>query len=395
MFSTCLNILNILNALDPEASQMSQTSSLHVMFLGLRDIDGGQGGVENHVLHIAEQLTKRDVAVTVLARKPYSKKGAWRDGLLSVVPLYSPKSARLEAIVHSVVGVLYAAIKRPDILHIQAIGPSIVTPLARLFGLRVVTTHHGKDYDREKWGGLAKAMLKFGEKMQVKFSNTRLVISDTLRSELAKNYPNHPPYAFIPNGAPDRSPSPDETHLADWDLTRHRYILNVGRIVPEKRQAALVEAFSAAELPEDIKLVLVGAADHDSAYGRDLDAAIGDDPRIVRTGFVSGEPLFQLFSHCGLFVLPSSHEGLPIALIEAMSFGCPILASDIPGNLELGLGDERYVPLGDQPRLAKGLSKHFAQPVERVDWSTELSPYDWSKITDQTLDLYHGLMPSG
>lgn len=372
---------------------MPRRSPLHVMFLGLRDIDGGQGGVENHVSHIAQELAQRGVDVTVLVRKPYCNSGARRDGLLNVVPLYSPTSARLEAIVHSLIGVAYAAIKRPDILHIQAIGPSIVTPLARLMGLRVVATHHGKDYEREKWGRLAKFVLTTGEKMQVAFANARLVISETLRDELAEKYPTRRPYTFIPNGAPNRAPSTDNEHLKDWGLTRHRYVLNVGRIVPEKRQLALVEAFQAARLPEDVKLVLVGAADHDSPYGRALDAAIGVDPQIVRTGFVRGAPLYQLFSHCGLFCLPSSHEGLPISLIEAMLFGCPILATDIAGNLELGLGAQSYVPLAHPDALAGRLSEHFKSPIERVDWRGHLAPYDWAKITDQTLALYETILP--
>ncbi|MCG7575057.1 glycosyltransferase family 4 protein [Phaeobacter sp. CNT1-3] len=370
---------------------MSQ-DPLHVMFLGLRDIDGGQGGVENHVAHIAKQLVKRGVQVTVLARRPYSTKGAWQEGLLSVVPLYSPQSARFEAIVHSMIGVLYAALKRPDILHIQGIGPSIVTPFARLLGLRVVTTHHGKDYDREKWGRLAKFVLRMGEKTQVLFSNVRVVISETLRDELAQIYPKYPPYEFIPNGAPDRAPSLSDDQITKWNLSRHRYILNVSRIVPEKRQIDLVRAFREADLPKDIRLVLVGAADHDSSYGVALRNMIGEDERIIQTGFVCGEPLYQFFSFCGLFVLPSSHEGLPISLIEAMTFGCPIIATDIPGNLELNLGERFYVSLDSNAELSMALSEHFAEHIHRVDWKDKLEPYDWSNISLKTLELYRGLL---
>lgn len=360
----------------------------HIMFLGLRDIQGAQGGVENHVAHLAEKLVERGHRVTVLARRPYCDGGNKSDGLLSVVSLFSPSSARLEAVVHSIIGVLYAAIHRPDILHIHAIGPSIVVPLARLFGLKVVATHHGKDYDRDKWGKLARWVLKTGERMQVRFAHGRIVISKTLRDELAQKFPTATPYIFVPNGAPERAATSDQDMLPNYGLQRHRYVLNVGRIVPEKRQRALVEAFRNAGLDRDIKLVLAGAADHGSAYEAALNTSIGDDPNIVRTGFVKGPALFQLFSHCGLFVLPSSHEGLPIALIEAMQFGCPILASDIAGNLELGLGSDRYFTLGDDANLVEMMQQHFAQPVQRCDWATQLAPYDWSKIADQTVAVY-------
>lgn len=363
---------------------------LHVMFLGLRDIDGGQGGVENHVKNLTTCLLDEGCKVTILARSCYCETGYYQEGALTVVPLPAPRKSSLEAIVHSVIGVFYAAIKRPDILHIQAIGPSIVTPLARLFGLRVVVTHHGKDYDREKWGRLATTILKAGERMQALFANARIVISSSLCSELGEKYPKAP-YHFIPNGAPENVPVGD-SELSQWDLEPSKYVLSVGRIVPEKRQLDLLRAFRAADLPDDVKLVIVGAADHENAYAQELQQEIGSDPKVVQTGFVKGAPLHQLFQNAGVFVLPSSHEGLPISLIEAMVHGCPIIASDITGNLEFGLGDASYFPLRDLPALTARLETAFENDVERCDWSTELAPYDWATIATQTHKVYKDIM---
>jgi glycosyltransferase involved in cell wall biosynthesis len=220
-------------------------SRIKVTFLGLRDIEGGQGGVENHVAHLAHNLAQDGTDVTVITRKRYSPQGKNSNSIIKTVPLPAPKSASTEAIIHSLLGVLYAAFHRPDILHIHAIGPSIVIPLARLVGLTVVATHHGKDYDREKWGPVARAILQAGEAMQAYLADGRITISSTLQHELAKKYPSKQ-FSFIPNGVPPVTPLLQSNELKPWGLSPERYILNVGRIVPEKRQIDLVDAFQAA-----------------------------------------------------------------------------------------------------------------------------------------------------
>ena len=291
---------------------------------------------------------------------------------------------------HSVLGVLYAGlVKRPDILHIQAIGPALVTPLARLLGLRVVVTHHGPDYDRQKWGGFAKWALRMGERFGMRWANQRIVISHVIREIVQVNH--HCNSVLIPNGVTLPVIPTHADALDAFGLQSGRYVLLVSRLVPEKRHLDLIDAFARTGLV-DWKLAIVGGSDHPDAYVDEVYAAAKKQQNVVCTGFQSGDVLAQLYGHAAIFVLPSSHEGLPIAMLEALSFGLPVIASDIPANIEVGLPAEHYFPLGDVDALAKCLvckGSHAMDNSERQRlriWVAER--YNWLEISNQTLEVY-------
>lgn len=366
---------------------------LRVMLLGLRGFPGVQGGVETHVEHLCPLLVELGCDVTVLARSPYQPAevgSVWKG--VKFVPLWAPKSKALEAILHSLVGVLYAAVKRPDVLHIHAIGPAIMTLPARLLGLRVVVTHHGPDYDRQKWGGFARFVLQLGERWGMRWSNGRIVISKVIADlVLAKHGMQS---VLIPNGVVLPQLPDSVGALKQFGLHRGRYVLLVSRLVPEKRHLDLISAFKQANL-SDWKLVIVGGADHPDAYQREVIEA-ATNAGAVMTGFQRGKSLQELYAHAGLFVLPSSHEGLPIAMLEALSYGLPVLASDIPANLEVGLSAEHYFPLGNIQSLADRiilLSRESLTMHERTSirvWATQR--YDWREIAEKTLNVYVGCL---
>jgi glycosyltransferase involved in cell wall biosynthesis len=299
----------------------------------------------------------------------------------------------LEAIVHSFLGVLVAAVHRPDILHIQAIGPALVTPLARLQGLKVVVTHHGPDYDRQKWGGFARWVLRTGERWGMRWSNARIVISEVIRALVRDKHGVES--TLIPNGVVLPELPAGRSTLDAFGLEPGRYVVLVSRLVPEKRHLDLIAAFVQAQL-SGWKLAIVGASDHPDAYVRSVLDAAEKTPGVVCTGFQSGEVLAELFGQAGMFVLPSSHEGLPIALLEALSYGLPVLASDIRANREVGLPDEHYFPLGDVAALAGRLRELAARPLTADDrearrqWVSER--YDWRKIAGQTLEVYRSVL---
>ena len=362
---------------------------LKIMMLGLRGFPGVQGGVETHAENLCPLLVKLGCDVTVLVRAPYQPAEigpVWKG--VKFVPLWAPKSKGLEAILHSLIGVLYAAVKRPDILHIQAIGPAIMTLPARLLGLNVVVTHHGPDYDRQKWGGFARFVLQLGERWGMRWSNGRIVISKVIADLVRVKHGVES--ALIPNGVV-LPQLPDSTGALDqFGLKRGRYVLLVSRLVPEKRHLDLIAAFKQASLP-DWKLVIVGGADHPDAYQSEVVEKATKAGAVV-TGFQRGLALQELYAHAGLFVLPSSHEGLPIAMLEALSYGLPVLASDIPANLEVGLSAEHYFPLGDIQSLANRiilLTHESLTMVERESirvWVTQR--YDWQNIAEKTLKTY-------
>lgn len=368
----------------------NHTKPLRIMMLGLRGFPEVQGGVETHAEHLCPLLVNLGCEVTVLTRSPYQNVavGATWKGV-KFTALWAPKSKALEAIVHSFIGVLYAAIKRPDILHIQAIGPAIMTLPARLLGLRVVVTHHGPDYDRQKWGGFARFVLQLGERWGMRWCNGRIVISQVIANLVFAKHGVKS--ALIPNGVVLPQLPSSTGALDSFGLKRGQYVLLVSRLVQEKRHLDLIEAFKQANLT-DWKLVLVGASDHPDAYVKTLIAATENNANVVMTGFQNGLALQELYAHAGLFVLPSSHEGLPIAMLEALSYGLPVIASDIPANLEVGLPETCYFRLGNLGDLVIRLKNMSLTPCKteareiRRHWVS--NQYDWNEIAGETVVVY-------
>ncbi|MCA1491273.1 glycosyltransferase family 4 protein [Ensifer sp. NBAIM29] len=364
-----------------------------VMMLGLRGIPNVQGGVEKHVEMLAAKLAAQGWEIEVVGRRRYLARSplSSRDGV-RVFPIWAPRRMALEAIVHTFLGVCFAAVRRPDILHIHAIGPALMVPLARLFGLKVVVTHHGYDYDRQKWGGFAKSMLKLGERLGMRLAHGRIAISREIVEAMGARY--RVPVSFVPNGVAVPSLCGESGILEEFGLARRRYVLLAARLVPEKRQIDLIRAF--AKLGDaGFKLVLAGGAEFETPYAREVRAVASDVPGVVLTGFQTGDRLTDLFANAALFVLPSSHEGMPIALLEAMGYGLPVLASDIVANRELGLAAEDYFPLGD----TEALSAAIAGKLENLPGEEEVlarmahveATHSWTSVARKTLAVYGAL----
>ncbi len=370
---------------------------LHVMIVGLRGIPEVEGGIETHVQSLAPRLVDLGCRVEVVGRSPYVR-GAdgktairnWKGVKITAIP--APRSTSFETLIHTFLAVLYAGWKRPDILHIHAIGPALFVPLARLLGLRVVITHHGSDYKREKWGRFASSMLRAGERFGMRMSQQSIVISRAIQSEMRELY--NKSGTLIPNGVDIPEMSKPGKFLASLGVQQGRYIIMVSRFVSEKRQLDLIEAFKLLSL-ENWKLVLVGSLDTGDEYIEQVKAAAEATENVLLSGFQSGRNLEELYSNAGVFVLPSSHEGLPIALLEALSYGLRSLASDIDANLEVGLGEHNYFPLGDTAVMARRL-----QALAQSAWSTEqiaaqrnwvAKNYNWDAIAEQTLQVYRNV----
>jgi glycosyltransferase involved in cell wall biosynthesis len=227
----------------------------------------------------------------------------------------------------------------------------------------------------------------------MRWSNGRIVISEVIRGIVRDKHGRES--ALIPNGVvlPELPSTTDS--LAQFDLTPGRYIVLVSRLVPEKRHMDLIEAFSRAGLV-DWKLVIVGSSDHPDAYTHQVLETAAKTQGVVCTGFQSGQALRELYAHAGLFVLPSSHEGLPIAMLEALSYGLPVVASNIPANLEVGLPAENYYPLGDVSALSARLSKFAVRSLNaetresRRAWVS--TRFDWRDIARRTMVVYQAVV---
>jgi glycosyltransferase involved in cell wall biosynthesis len=369
------------------------TKPMHVMMLGLRGFPNVEGGIETHAEHLAPLLVKLGCNLEVIVRSPHqSTNTSERWNGVSFTKLWAPKSKGVEAVVHTFLGVLYAAIKRPDVLHIHAIGPALMTPLARLFGLKVVVTHHGPDYNRQKWGIFARNVLLLGEWLGMRFANSRIVISTVIRNSVIRKHTKLS--ALIHNGVVLPNLDVSTVYLQQFGLEKNKYIVLVSRLVPEKRHLDLINAFNLAQI-NGYKLVFVGSSDPADTYVKSVLDAAKINPNIVLTGFQTGESLRSLYTHAGLFVLPSSHEGLSISLLEALSYGLPVLASNIPANLEVGLNPASYFELGNIRQLSQLLIKNTASPAS-LETRMQLrawigSHYNWQRIAEKTYKEYCGM----
>jgi glycosyltransferase involved in cell wall biosynthesis len=349
------------------------------------------GGVETHCQEIYPRLAEQGFTVTVYGRKPYIPDRPYDYRGVRLLPLWAPKQKHLEAIFHTTYGVIKVALNRSryDLLHLHCVGPALLTPLARLLGLKVVLTTQGPDYDRQKWGGLAKSVLRLGERWGASYAHRVIAVSHHIQSLLRQLYGAESVY--IPNGVepPERVP-PGET-LAQFGLEPERYLLQVGRIVPEKGWHDLLEAYSG--LSTDWKLALVGAADHEDEYSRGIKKRAAEVEGVVMTGFQKGRALAELYGNAGLFVLPSYHEGLPHVLLEAMSYGRPMVVSDIPANMEVAL-DQEVFKVGDQTALRNKLREFLDNPdlfksAEIMDLKARRlkEEFNWDVIAAQTAEV--------
>lgn len=375
---------------------------MKIIVLGTRGFPGIQGGIEKHCEELYPRLAALGWDVTVLGRAPYTGNRPYVYRGVKIIPVACPKHKFLETLVHTFRGILMARQMGCDLLHLHAIGPALLVPFARLLGLKVILTHHGPDYERKKWKGGAKAVLRLGESWGVTGAHQVISISRTIASSLEEKFGRKA--VVIPNGVVVRGRAEGDTALKTFSLESGRYVLAVGRFVPEKGFDELVESFSRLKWPGSdreagggIKLVLVGDADHEDDYSRSLKEKCRMISNVVLTGFQNGETLRELYTHAGLFVLPSYHEGLPIVLLEALSYGVSCLVSDIPANREVGLEDSRYFKPGNLFRMTRKMIKFLSlgsgeQRMREVRMRRVMEHYDWDLIAFRTSEVYGGLL---
>lgn len=358
--------------------------------LGLRGVPDVSGGIETHCEHLYSRIAplRPQDEFTIIGRSAYIGKEPYqfKPGV-RVVPLASVPHPYLETISNSIIGAFAARFRlKADILHVHGIGPGLVVPLAKLFGLRTVLTHHGDDFNRAKWNAIAKWSLRFGEYVGVTFSDRVIAVSPSLAERLQSQFPERAQdIQYVPNGADHfrREKSERAGYLEQFGLEAGSYIVSVGRLVPEKGFSDLVVAHARSGIKA--KLVIVGG-NGNSSYDETLRAEAGDN--VVFTGNMPHEGVAELVQASGLFVLASHHEGLPIAALEALAVEAPILVSDIVPNKDLGLGPEHYFRVGDVNDLSTRLVEAFkAKP------RSPLHPrFNWSQIAQAISHVYDGMV---
>jgi len=367
---------------------------MQVAVIGTRGFPNIQGGVEKHCESFYPLIAKNDpkIKLTVFRRKPYVTENASAsfEHSIQFMDLWTIRNKYLETLAHSFQAAVICLFKRPDLVHIHNIGPALVLPLLKLAGLKVVVTYHSDNYNHEKWGIVARKILKTGEWLVGRMADRIIVVS---KRQLAL-FNDKSRVINIPNGVTISESSISAEIIPAQGVLPGQYILAVARFVPEKGLDLLVKAFKAYK--GDLKLVIAGDADHETDYSRELKQQMADDPRIIGTGYITGDRLTWLFSNARLFVLPSRHEGLPIALLEALGYGLPGLSSDIPANSELELPDERYFKAGDVEDLLCKLETlaDIMMPQEEKERQIKRisESYDWNVVAEKTMDVYNEML---
>lgn len=348
-----------------------------------------QGGVETHCRNLYPRLVDLGCEVIVFTRRNYGDKNLNEYKGVKLHALPCVKNKYLETPLHTLLGILYLLRHRPDIVHFQAIGSALMIPLARVIGLRVVFTTHGSNYRHRKWGNLSRIVLRMAEYFGAKFADEVISISAAIADELAQKYGRNS--TIIPNGVNPPLILQTGAILKEHGLTHNRYVLSVGRLTPDKAFPDLIAAFRKADL-DGWKLAIVGQADYPDKFSRHLERLAKQYDNIVLAGFLSGRPLKEIYSHAGIFVLASYYEGMPLAFLEALSFGLSCIVSKIPANLEIGLAEERYFPPGKIDILARKLrlfsKMSFTEDEKRTQIENVTHIYDWDGIAGRTLEVY-------
>ena len=363
---------------------------LRVAMIGQKGYPAIHGGIEKHVAELAARLPALGYDVEIYSRPHYSQMNGPVDlDGVQVHRLPSIATKHLDAISHTIVSTAHVLFQNVDLVHYHALGPGLLAGVPRLAGIPTVVTVHGLDWQRDKWGGFARQVLRVGESSCVRVPSGTIVVSKALRSHFLAEHRCQTTY--IPNGIVPPV-------YRDADLIRQagvegKFVLFVGRLVPEKGCHLLIEAWRRlpSEVRQEYQLVIAGDAGFTAGYVADLKFNVPAGVHFL--GYVHGPVLDELFSNAELMVLPSTLEGLSITLLEGMSYQRCCLVSDIPPNVEAAGGNAVLFSCGDAGDLTRALTETLSDAALRARLGAAgqvhaIEHYSWDRVAGMTADLY-------
>ena len=354
-----------------------------------------EGGIEIVVKELCTRMVKNGYTVTCYNRSghhvsgaEYDKKTEYEGIKQKYVPTIEKKG--LAAVSSSFFAALYSAFGKYNVVHIHAEGPAFFSWLPKLLGKRVVVTVHGLDWQREKWkSGFGSKFIKQGEKNAVKYADEIIVLSKGVHDYFRNQYGRET--RFIPNGVNRPEIRKAELITDKFGLTKDSYILFLGRLVPEKGIRYLVEAFK--NVKTEKKLVIAGGSSDTDSFMKELKELAKDDKRIIFTGFVQGQMLEELYSNAYIYTLPSDLEGMPLSLLEAMSYGNCCLVSDIQECTEVVEDKALIFKKSNVQDLQNKLQKACNSTEKVMELKQQAADYickkyNWDDVVEETLKLY-------
>lgn len=369
---------------------------LNIAMLGHKRIPSREGGIEIVVEELSTRMVKEGHRVTCYNRSGHHVSGKEFDGSplkeyrgVELKSVFTINIKGLAAMTSSFFGALGCSFSRYDVIHFHAEGPCAMLWLPKLFGKRCIATIHGIDWQRAKWGGFASNYIKFGEKTAAKYADEIIVLSKSVQKYFMDTYKRKT--VFIPNGVSQPNSSYSQLIKEKFGCYKNEYILFVGRLVPEKGLIYLIEAFR--EVKTDKKLVISGGSSDTDEFMKELKELARGDDRIIFTGFVQGQILEELYSNAYIYTLPSDLEGMPLSLLEAMSYGNCCLVSDIAECTEVVEDKALIFKKSDVGDLRDKLQFACDQPGEVRKMKEKAADficrkYDWDDVVKQTLALY-------
>ena len=354
-----------------------------------------EGGIEIVVKELCTRMARDGCQVTCYNRWGHHVSGAEYDEKIEYEGIRQKSVLTIEkkglaAVSSSAFAALYSALGKYDVIHIHAEGPAFFAWLPKMFGKRVVVTVHGIDWQREKWkSGFGSKFIRQGEKNAVKYADEIIVLSKGVQDYFKKVYGRET--NFIPNGVNRPKLRAAEQISEKFGLSKDSYILFLGRLVPEKGIRYLIEAFK--QVKTDKKLVIAGGSSDTDSFERELKDLAKNDERIIFTGFVQGSLLDELYSNAYIYTLPSDLEGMPLSLLEAMSYGNCCLVSDIPECTEVVEDKALIFKKSDVSDLWEKLQDACNHPENVMELKKEAADfickkYDWDDVVEKTRELY-------
>lgn len=375
---------------------------LRVAMIGQKRVPSREGGVEVVVWELATRMRDLGLEVDCYNRSGYrivpsknyeridGRRGWFQDGI-RILTIPTVRNGKLNAIVYSVFATLRALFGRYDVIHFHAEGPCLMCWLPKLFGIRVIATIHGLDWQRAKWGHFASHMLKAGERMAARHADEVIVLSANLQEYFRKEYGRETHY--IPNGIERPTVHDADLITKRWGLTKDSYIMTLCRIVPEKGLHYLLKAYE--NVQTDKRLLLAGGPSNAVEYYEEIEELAAKDERVILAGLVEGDTLAELLSNAYLFALPSDVEGMSVSLLEAMSYGNCCLVSDIKESTEVVEDHAPVFRKGDTKDLQRVLQELTDHPEQVAGYREGASDficgkYNWDDVVQRTLELYRG-----
>lgn len=370
---------------------------LNIAMFGQKRIPSREGGVEIVVEELCSRMVAQGHNVTCYNRGGHHVSGSEYDSKrlkeykgirLKTVPTIEKKG--LAAVSSSFFAALCCAFGRYDIVHIHAEGPAFFAWLPKLFGKKVIVTIHGLDWQREKWkSGFGSKFIHQGEKNAVKYADEIIVLSKGVHDYFEKIYGRKT--VFIPNGVSNHIERKPQIIKNKFGLDKDEYILFLGRLVPEKGIKYLIEAFK--QVDTEKKLIIAGGSSDTSEFENEMKELAKEDKRILFTGFVQGQELEELYSNAYVYVLPSDLEGMPLSLLEAMSYGNCCLTSNIPECAEVVEDKALIFKKADVKDLQSKL-QDACDHSEKVDAHKKQATdfickkYNWDEVVKENMKLY-------